>query len=140
MKDFLKKRLKGDSTFIATLLCLFLFIVVVTGSFYAFMAIVRIDNVKTVHRRYLGIMQRDGLLTYDEKNALLNELDNLGCINVDLTGTSFTEVGYGNQVRLSVDCTIVVDGLKLSGATFSNFSHDDVGIHIVVNDSITALY
>ena len=48
---------------------------------------------------------------------MLAELEALDMTDIDLTGTSFTDVGYGNQVRL-----VIKGEVKLKDVQFRGFA------------------
>lgn len=57
-------------------------------------------NINQTSRRYLLKMETTGYLTDSERLSLISELNRLGVTNVSLIGTSFQDVGYGNDVIL----------------------------------------
>lgn len=53
-------------------------------------------------RKYLLKMETCGCLLSEDYSALLAELGGMGVSETDLTGTSFTPVGYGNVIELRI--------------------------------------
>ncbi len=62
----------------------------------------RKNRIDMLARQYIIRMETFGKLTSSDKDRLKLELEGLGCSNIDFTGTSLTEVGYGNQVTLMI--------------------------------------
>ena len=77
-----------------------------------------IDRSNAIHqvaRTYLLQMEADGYLTEGNKVMLLTDLANLDMVGIDLTGTSFTDVGYGNQVRLVIKGKVNLKDVRFRG-------------------------
>ena len=68
-----------------------------------------------VTRKYILRMETDGYLTQENRTSMVSELQTLGVEGVDLTGTSLTDVGYGNQVILRVTGTLKVRSIAFRG-------------------------
>ena len=79
-----------------------------------------------VTRKYMLRMEADGYLTQENKNAMVLELQTLGVEGVDLTGTSLTDVGYGNQVTLNVKGTLTVRSIVFRGFTKSMLKEETI--------------
>ena len=88
--------------FLPAIVVIVLLAVLWTGSMITASNINRSNDIQQVARTYLLQMETDGYLTEENKGLLLNDLAALDMVNIDLTGTSFTDVGYGNQVRLVI--------------------------------------
>lgn len=71
-------------------------------------------SIGQVARKYILKMETVGCLSSSDKSLLLEELKEVGLENVDLTGTTFNMVGYGNDIILCVQGTVVGD--ELNGA------------------------
>lgn len=71
-------------------------------------------NIGQIARKYILKMETVGCLSSSDKSLLLEELMEIGVENVDLTGTTFHMVGYGNDIILCIQGTVVGD--ELNGA------------------------
>ena len=60
------------------------------------------EDVGQVVRKYILRMETVGLLTDEDRVGLCGELEGIGASELDLTGTSFQRVGYGETVVLHV--------------------------------------
>ena len=109
----LKKKDKGMlDQFLPAIVVIVLLAVLWTGSMITASNINRSNDIQQVARTYLLQMETDGYLTEENKGLLLNDLAALDMINIDLTGTSFTDVGYGNQVRLVIRGKVNLKDIK----------------------------
>ena len=114
----LKKKDKGMlDQFLPAIVVIVLLAVLWTGSMITASNINRSNDIQQVARTYLLQMETDGYLTEENKGLLLNDLTALDMVNIDLTGTSFTDVGYGNQVRL-----VIRGKVKLKDIKFQSFA------------------
>lgn len=114
----LKRKDKGIlDQFLPAIVVIVLLAVLWTGSIITASNIDRSNAIHQVARTYLLQMEADGYLTEENKVELLNDLAALDMVNIDLTGTSFTDVGYGNQVRL-----VIKGAVKLRDVQFRGFA------------------
>ena len=109
----LKKKDEGMlDQFLPAIVVIVLLAVLWTGSMITASNINRSNDIQQVARTYLLQMETDGYLTEENKGLLLNDLAALDMVNIDLTGTSFTDVGYGNQVRLVIRGKVNLKDIK----------------------------
>jgi len=57
-------------------------------------------------------MEQQGYLTPENRNSLINELEQSGCKNVSVSGTN-SKVGYGMKVYLYVEYDAVIKELTI---------------------------
>ena len=78
--------------------------------FYA-MVVMMIDSTKTLDTKnsiyaigdeYIQLMMSEGYLTPEDKADLTEKLEALGVHDIDFTGTTFTQVGYGERITLQM--------------------------------------
>lgn len=98
--------------FLPAIVVIVLLAVLWTGSMITASNINRSNDIQQIARTYLLQMETDGYLTEENKGLLLNDLAALDMVNIDLTGTSFTDVGYGNQVRLVIRGKVNLKDIK----------------------------
>ena len=79
-----------------------------------------------VTRNYMLRMEADGYLTEENRTSMVTELQALGVEAVDLTGTSLTDVGYGNQVTLNVKGTLTVRSIVFRGFSKSMLKEERI--------------
>lgn len=88
--------------FLPAIIVIVLLAVLWTGSMVTASNIDRSNAIHQVARTYLLQMETDGYLTEENKVQLLTDLGELDMVGIDLTGTTFTDAGYGNPVRLVI--------------------------------------
>ena len=141
MKDKIKKlagkKLKGDSNYVSFIVCVFFLCVLMIALIDVYGVIIGRNKVERVHRQYLLSMERNGYLTDSDEAMLLQKLADLGVTNVDLTGTSRTPVGYGNQVRLTISGDMPARGFFLNSG---DLKREENTVHVVIDKTGTALY
>ena len=99
----LKRKDKGIlDQFLPAIVVIVLLAVLWTGSMISASNIDRSSDIQQVARTFLLRMETDGCLTEENRNLLVSELEALDMEQIDLSGTTFTNVGYGNQIRLVI--------------------------------------
>lgn len=117
MLKILKTRSKGEANFIAGLLVTFMLVVFVFASVSMYSVMNRAADIRSACRGYLYTMETKGCLTESNKSALTSELQQLGCRNIDYTGTTLAPVEYGQVVTLTVNCDIPVSIFNFGSLT-----------------------
>ena len=136
LKSMLNKNIRGDSAYVATVVSVFMIMVVFMGLLYVYGGTIRQNEVERVQRKYLLAMEREGYLSDVNRANLTAELANMGCSNIVITG-SLVPVGYGNTIVLKVECDLEVKALIFGG---SGAQAGRRTIHVVIEKSGTALY
>ena len=75
------------------------FLVIVFG---AFSSISDKWGMRQVAREYLLIMETEGYLKPEDQEGLISELEEYGLYNISLSGTTTSEVSYGDRIYLSI--------------------------------------
>ena len=111
-----KRKDKGIlEQFLPAIVVIVLLAVLWTGSMISASNIDRSSDIQQVARTYLLRMEADGCLTPENRNLLIAELEELDMEQIDLTGTSLTDVGYGNQIRLVIRGVVNLKDIKFRG-------------------------
>ena len=114
----LRRKDKGIlDQFLPAIVVIVLLAVLWTGSMISASNIDRSSDIHQIARTYLLRMEADGCLTEANKNQLILELRALDMENIDLTGTTLTDAGYGNPVRL-----VIRGEVKLKTVDFNGFA------------------
>lgn len=114
--EMIKRKDKGMlDQFLPAIVVIVMLAVLWTGSMITASYIDRSNAIHQVARTYLLQMEADGYLTEGNKVMLLTDLANLDMVGIDLTGTSFTDVGYGNQVRLVIKGKVNLKDVRFRG-------------------------
>lgn len=98
------------------------------------------EDIRQIARGYVLEMETVGYLTPESRSALILELGNKNLTNIDLAGSSFSAVGYGNDIVLSIKGTLPSRLLNTSAGDMLSFLFVDDGWDISVYLQSTAKY
>ena len=73
------------------------------------------DNVYQLSRRYILQMEAEGCLTSSMESRLKSDLTAAGMNNISLTGTTTSEVDYGNVIVLNITGDLKVNSYSTTG-------------------------
>jgi len=132
-----EKKTNGDSTYVATMISIFVLVGLFAALFFSFAQISAQNKIERCYRQYLLVMETQGCLTASAKAQLLTDLTALGLENIDLTGTTETEVAYGGTVTLHISGDLRVDKVKESGGSLVKGREV---VHIDITKTGTALH
>jgi len=82
------------------------------------------DMVDQLARKYILEMETIGYLQPSSITTLTHELTAIGASDIELTGTTFSDVGYGNPIYLYISCSIPYSQLNTTGDFFDFFFED----------------
>ena len=88
------------------------FLVIIFGAFASISDKWRMNQVA---REYMLLMETEGYLTAEDKAELIKELEECGLYNISLSGTTVSEVGYGNRIYLKISGTYDNNVLRFAG-------------------------
>jgi hypothetical protein len=88
------------------------FLVIIFGAFASISDKWRMNQVA---REYMLLMETEGYLTAEDKVELIKELEACGLYNISLSGTTVSEVGYGNRIYLKISGTYDNNVLRFAG-------------------------
>ena len=108
------------------------FLVVIFG---AFSGISDKWGMRQVAREYLLIMETEGYLSEADRANLIDELESYGLYNISLSGTTVSEVDYGDRIYLCISGTYDDNILAFAGG-ISKIAKNPV--NIVINRQTTA--
>lgn len=100
------KKSDGDASGITVMTVVLIAMIV-----FAMIAIIMIDSSKALDTKnrvihvcdgYIELMMSEGCLTDDDKDLLEAELRDIGCYDIDFSGTTTTPGDYGTVIELSV--------------------------------------
>ena len=137
MLEKIKK--KKEASIIENMLVLLLmniivcaFLVVIFG---AFSGISDKWGMRQVAREYLLIMETEGYLSATDQANLIDELESYGLRNISLSGTTVSEVDYGDRIYLCISGTYDENFLAFAGG-ISKVTENPV--RITINRQTTA--
>lgn len=108
------------------------FLVVIFG---AFSGISDKWGMRQVAREYLLIMETEGYLSEADRANLIDELESYGLYNISLSGTTVSEVDYGDRIYLCISGTYD-DNISAFAGGISKIAKNPV--NIVINRQTTA--
>ena len=76
-------------------------------------------------------METEGYLIPTDEEQLINELKDLGVKNINLTGTTLSNVGYGNKITLSVNGDLEIKKYNLNNLFSVNKEVSTLSINIL---------
>lgn len=116
----------GISTMIVTMLALIVFVIIIILQLDATSALSRKNTIVHVCDTYLEMMMADGCLTGENEDMLRDELEAIGCYDIDFTGTTFEEVAYSERVCLKVTYSLDINMHSFNSLSDSGKSSDAV--------------
>lgn len=116
MRKKLRKR-KGElpEHMIVVFLGILSFFIIILASMNDISAIDKYIEANRVARKYMLKVESSGYLNQDNANKLKNELENLGLSNINLSGTTMTEVNNGEDVYLDIKYDEKVKEIGIDG-------------------------
>lgn len=94
------------------------------------------DDVSQLARQYILKMETVGYLRAEDKTQLIQRLTDTGMTDINLAGTTVTNVGYGNPVVLIIEGKLYMD--KLSGGDLFQMVFEKQGFPITEKRMSTA--
>ena len=101
--------------FLPAMIILVLMAVLWTGSMVSAANIDRSSDIHQTARTCMLRMESDGYLTEENRQWLLSALEDLDMEQIDLTGTTVSDVGYGNPIRLVIRGRVNLADIRFRG-------------------------
>lgn len=134
----MKKR-KGNVVDIIPAMIVILAIMIIITEYFSFMGAINMkSDIKQIARAHLLEMETVGYMTASDRTILLQQLNDLSVTNVDLSGTTFSNVGYGNEIYLQITCNIPAHLLNTSSGDMLSFAFQQKDIPVTVKLMSTA--
>jgi hypothetical protein len=135
-----KQKLKSKDGLVDKILPLLLCLVVVTLTIHVYVGWSDTIKIKrdadTLVREYILLMEAEGYLSTDNKEKLEDELNNIGVSITHWGETTFTNVGYGNEIILEIIGTADNRLYVING--WNSLSEDTDVINISLKKTSTA--
>jgi type II secretory pathway pseudopilin PulG len=113
------KKSKGNVGDIMSVCVIIMLLSILMISYLHIMGLIEVkQEVSQIARQYILKIETVGYLTGSDRTLMLQELSNIGVENIDLTGTTTYDAGYGNTVILQLKGDIKalqVDGMPNTG-------------------------
>ena len=103
MKKSLLKKSDGNIGDLMSLAIFILTMLSVLICFFECVGLMRVrEDISQLARKYTLTAETEGFVSGDEKASLIRELQDLGISDIDLSGTTFDRVGFGNIVTVKI--------------------------------------
>ncbi len=89
-----------------------------------------------ISREYLLRMETEGYLTDEAAEKMISELEEIGATNINLAGTTFSQVEYGDKIILNIEARIPMDEIVLTN--LFNIDSRKIYQKLYINKSTTA--
>lgn len=122
--------------FLSPMLCFLAFAIIVTAFFNNMKTVSEKEDVSQVARQYILRMETVGYLTDSDRASMIQTLTDMGVSNIDINGTTVSDVGYGNPIILSIKGTLKMS--ILNGDSFTAFSFTEIDAPIYEKRMSTA--
>lgn len=133
------KKAKGSyADGLISLIFIIALLIVVQEFVYMFKTLEVKEEIRQYARSCMLEMETIGYLSTESKSKLLQNLSDLQVTEVDLGGTTVTNVGYGNEIHLCIHCKIPMNKLNPSGNNFFSFSFGEERVDVSVTMMSTA--
>lgn len=133
----MKKR-KGSMVDVLPVCISILATAIVMFSYLSIIQMVEIDEqIDQLARKYILEMETVGYLQPSSVVALTAELTNAGATDIDFSGTTMSDAGYGNPIYLYISCSIPYSKLETVGGFF-DFHFEDNTFSITAKKMSTA--
>lgn len=117
------KKKKG-TTIIPDLIMVFMILIPIFAIAITFLNIgrdtIKAARIENIANEYLLRMESKGYLNSQDEIDLKQELKDVGVENIDLTGTTRTNIGYGKTIKLRVKGIYKVKVLDMNGEDKGN--------------------
>lgn len=78
-------------------------------------------DIQHLARGYLLEMETEGCMTASMCTRLTQQLSDMGATDIDMSGTTLSEAGYGNWIYLKVTCVIPFEQMNLDAGYMNVF-------------------
>lgn len=87
-------------------------------------------DAEVIARKYMLKMEQNGYLTGDNEAAMFNDFNNIGISNIDISGTTLSQVSYGDDVYLCITYKYPVKTFVIGSGIIPSFKNEDKSITI----------
>jgi hypothetical protein len=81
------------------------------------------DEIRQIGREYILAMETEGRLSNSMESSMRAELASKGLNNINLSGTTMTDVGYGNKIFLCIKGDLEIDTYSTASNSFQLLQH-----------------
>lgn len=85
---------------------------------------------EAIARKYMLKMEQNGYLTADNKTEMISDFNDIGINNIDISGTTLSQVNYGEDVYLCISYKYPVKSIGTGNGFIPSFQNVDKTITI----------
>lgn len=93
-------------------------------------------DADAIARKYMLKMEQNGYLTSDNETEMINDFNDIGISNIDISGTTLNQVNYGEDVYLCISYKYPVKSIVTGDGLIPSF--ENVDKIITINKSSTS--
>ena len=134
----MKKRKGSVVDILPSMIMVIAAVILITVFFGLYQILSLNEDVKQISRKYMLTMETMGYLDAASRTSLMQDLSDLQVTDIDLTGSTMTDAGYGNAVYLQITCKLPIEQLNMDGNDMLRFFFEDGTIPIRVRRMYTA--
>ena len=138
MIGMMKKRRGSIVDILPSMIMVIVAVLVIMVFFDLYQILSLNEDVKQIARKYMLTMETMGYLDPVNQTSLMQELADLQVTDIDLTGSTMTDAGYGNAIYLQIFCKLPMEQLNMDGNDMLQFMFEDRSIPISVCRMSTA--
>ena len=135
----MKKRKGSVVDILPSMIMVIAAVILITVFFGLYQILSLNEDVKQISRKYMLTMETMGYLDAASRTSLMQDLSDLQVTDIDLTGSTMTDAGYGNAVYLQITCKLPIEQLNMDGNDMLRFFFEDGTIPIRVRRMSTAI-
>lgn len=126
----MKKR-KGNVVDILPSIVMILAAILLIGVFINLYGVIALnEEVKQLSRKYMLTMETMGYLDGANRTMLEQELSALHVTDIDLSGSTMSDAGYGNTIILNISCRLPAENLNMAGSDMLAYFFEDGSIPV----------
>lgn len=104
----MKKRKGSVVDILPSMIMVIAAVILITVFFGLYQILSLNEDVKQISRKYMLTMETMGYLDAASRTSLMQDLSDLQVTDIDLTGSTMTDAGYGNAVYLQITCKLPI--------------------------------
>ena len=129
----MKKRKGSVVDILPSMIMVIAAVILITVFFGLYQILSLNEDVKQISRKYMLTMETMGYLDAASRTSLMQDLSDLQVTDIDLTGSTMTDAGYGNAVYLQITCKLPIEQLNMDGNDMLRFFFEDGTIRPKIN-------
>lgn len=93
------------------------------------------EQAEQIARQYMLEMESTGYMTEEAQEGLISRLHDIGINNINLSGTTMEDAGYGNEITLVINAKAPVTKFEISEFLQPVISDGETDYHFVIKST-----